>query len=190
MKKTNKVHPLIFFREKNEARNKSFSKSLPRADEGVSFKNTYAGPITESDSKRLDQQFPSTVNAPIPFAANKPNKGYGTEDQYRKIEKEDRSAFENYLKSPAVGYNNKRLGTGFNNESLWNQKYNREAQLKTMNKMNNIDWNSEEGKREKFLLDRDVKEGYKKGGTHKMPNGKVMLNSKMKKGGVIKSKKK
>jgi hypothetical protein len=30
----------------------------------------------------------------------------------------------------------------------------------------------------------------KKGGTHIMPNGKVMLNSKMKKGGVIKSKKK
>jgi hypothetical protein len=30
----------------------------------------------------------------------------------------------------------------------------------------------------------------KKGGTHKMPNGKVMLNSKMKKGGVMKSKKK
>ena len=30
----------------------------------------------------------------------------------------------------------------------------------------------------------------KKGGTHKMPKGKVMLNSKMKKGGVIKSKKK
>jgi len=27
----------------------------------------------------------------------------------------------------------------------------------------------------------------KKGGTHKMPNGKIMLNSKMKKGGVTKA---
>ena len=61
MKKTTKSNPLKFFNDAKEARNKSFSKSLPRADEGVSFKNTYAGPITESDSKRLDQQFPSTV---------------------------------------------------------------------------------------------------------------------------------
>ena len=171
MKKTSKVkmgplgtplgNPLGYF---NSLKGKKAEpkQTLKKAQNGVSFKNTYAGPLTESDTKRLDQQFPSTVNA-----ANKPNMGYGTEDQYRQIEKEDRAAFENYLRSPAVDRNNKRLGTGFNSESLWNQKYNREAQLKTMNKMNNIDWNSEEGKREKFLLDRDYKEAFKKGGSAK-----------------------
>ena len=113
-------------------------KKLNKAQDGISFKNTYAGPLTESDTKRLDEAFPSTTTPNVPFAPAKPNMGYGTDDQYRKIEKEDRSAFENYLRSPAVGRNNKRLGTGFNNESIWNQKYNREAQIKDMNKMNNI----------------------------------------------------
>jgi hypothetical protein len=180
MKKTNKVNPLKFFNDAKEARNKSFSKSLPKAQNGgVSFKNTYAGPITESDSKRLDQQFPSTVNAPIPFAANKPNTTYG--DNAVANEKNDRAGFENYLKSPAVGVNNKTYGTGFNKETLNNQLYNRDAQVKDMDTMNNIDWSSEDGKRKSFLLNRQVTEGYKKGGTHKMPNGKVMLNSAMKK---------
>ena len=84
---------------------------------------------------------------------------------YREKEKNDRGAFENYLKSPAVGANNKRLGTGLNSEPLMNQKYNRDAQLNEMNKMNNIDWNSEEGANTKRLLDRDYKEGFKKGGS-------------------------
>ena len=179
MKKKTTSNPLKFFNDAKEARNKSFSKSLPRADEGVSFKNTYAGPITESDSKRLDQQFPSTVNAPIPFAAYKPNTTYG--DNAVANEKNDRAGFENYLKSPAVGVNNKTYGTGFNKEPLNNQLYNRDAQVKDMDTMNNIDWSSEDGKRKSFLLNRQVTEGYKKGWKHKMPNGKIMLNSAMKK---------
>jgi hypothetical protein len=131
----------------------------------MSFKNTYAGPLTESDTKRLDQAFPSTTTPNVPFAPAKPNMGYGTEDQYRQIEKEDRSAFENYLRSPAVGVNNKRLGTGFNSQPLYNQNYNRDAQINIMNKMNNIDWNSEEGTHRKKILDRDYKEAFKKGGS-------------------------
>jgi hypothetical protein len=140
-------------------------KKLNKAQDGISFKNTYAGPLTESDTKRLDQAFPSTTTPNVPFAPAKPNMGYGTEDQYRKIEKEDRSAFENYLRSPAVGRNNKRLGTGLNKQGLWNQQGNYGAQLSDMNNMNNINWNSQEGKRTKKILDRDYNETFKKGGS-------------------------
>lgn len=138
---------------------KSNKANLVKPQDNIAFKNTYAGPLTESDTKRLDQSFPSTVTPKIPFAASKPNMGYGTEDQYRKMEKEDRASFENYLRSPAVGENNKRLGTGLDSGAIWNQKYkNKDAQLNEMNKMNNIDWNSEEGSRTKKILDRDYKE--------------------------------
>jgi hypothetical protein len=144
--------------ESRDNSRKSTKANLVKEQDNTTFKNTYAGPLTESDTKRLDQSFPSTVTSKIPFAASKPNMGYGTEDQYRKMEKEDRAAFENYLRSPAVSVNNKRLGTGLNKEGIWNQKFNRDAQLIDMNNMNNIDWNSEEGKNRKRILDRDYKE--------------------------------
>jgi hypothetical protein len=166
------VHPLTAFRKANEARLAPVKKSIQKAQEGMSFKNTYAGPLTESDTKRLDQTFPSTTTPNVPRASAKPNMGYGTEDQYRKIEKEDRSAFENYLRSPAVGRNNKRLGKGFNNEPLMNQNYNRQGTIADINKMNNIDWKSEEGIQTKKILDRDYKEAYKKGGLVKKVNTK------------------
>ena len=173
MKKTNKPNPLKVFNDNNaKARMKAggamseYKKYLKKAQDGMSFNNTYQGPLTESDIKRLDREFPSTATQ-IPYASKRPNMGYGTEDQYRKIEKEDRSAFENYLRSPAVGVNNKRLGTGLNKEGIWNQKYNRNAQLIEMNNMNNIDWNSEEGKHRKKILDRDYNESFKKGGSVK-----------------------
>ena len=215
MKKTNKPNPLKVFNDNNaKARMKAggamsaYKKSLKKAQDGMSFNNTYQGPLTESDTKRLDEAFPSTTTPNVPFAPAKPNMGYGTEDQYRKIEKEDRSAFENYLRSPAVGRNNKRLGTGLNKEGIWNQKYNRNAQLIEMNNMNNIDWNSEEGKHRKKILDRDYNESFKKGGSVKkmskggslkpVPAGKVGLSklptpvrNKMgyqKKGGSVKRK--
>ena len=152
------MHPLTYFNSLKGKPKTEPKQTLRKAQNGLSFKNTYSGPLTESDSKRLDQQFPSTVK-------NEPNRTYG--DNAVANEKEDRAAFENYLRSPAVDVNNKTYGTGFNSESLWNQKYNRDAQVKNMNKMNNIDWNSEEGKREKFLLDRDYKEAFKKGGSAK-----------------------
>ena len=173
MKKTSKPNPLKVFNDNKAMAYKkaggamnAYKKSLKKAQDGMSFNNTYQGPLTESDIKRLDRGFPSTATQ-IPYASKRPNMGYGTEDQYRKMEKEDRSAFENYLRSPAVGVNNKRLGTGLNKEGIWNQKYNRNAQLIEMNTMNNIDWNSEEGKHRKKILDRDYNESFKKGGSKK-----------------------
>jgi hypothetical protein len=66
MKKTNKVHPLTFFREKNEARNKSFNKSLPRADEGRAM-----GPMTQQEAAQAAFSSPQNDpvnNTPIPYA--------------------------------------------------------------------------------------------------------------------------
>lgn len=174
MKKKTTSNPLKTFND-NKAKAymkaggamKAFKKSLPKAQDGLSFRNTYQGPLSEADIKRLDREFPSTVSNPIPYLPNKPNTGYGDEGTYRKKEMQDRSAFENYLRSPAVGVNNKTLGSGLNKESIWNQMYNRNAQINQMNKMNNIDWNSLEGSQTKKLLDRDYREAYKKGGVVK-----------------------
>ena len=183
MKKDNKVNALKVFNDnramaykKAGGAMKDFKKSLLKAQDGTAFRNTYQGPLTQSDTNRLNQAFPSTASQPIPFAPNKPNMGYGTEDAYKQREKEDRSAFENYLRSPAVGVNNKRLGTGLNKEGFWNQKYNRDAQLNEMNNMNNINWNSEEGVNRKRILDRDYSEAsraFKKGGSVKKKGGSV-----------------
>ena len=53
--------------------------------------------------------------------------------------------------------------------------------------------NGKEGSAKDKAADKKaaIKMGYikKEGGTHKMPNGKVMLNSAMKKGGLVKKKK-
>ena len=49
MKKTNKVNPLKFFNDAKEARNKSFSKSLKRMDNGGKI---YQGPLNEADIKK------------------------------------------------------------------------------------------------------------------------------------------
>jgi hypothetical protein len=172
--KTTKPNPLKVFNDNNAKAKmkaggvmKSYKKTLKKAQEGM-FKNTYQGPLTESDTKRLNNEFPSTVVTNVPYASNKPRMGYGTEDMYRTREKEDRSAFENYLRSPAVGVNNKMFGTGLMpNTSLLNQEGNDRATKNVINRMNNIDWSSEEGKRTKGVLDRDTKEAYKKGGVTK-----------------------
>jgi hypothetical protein len=139
---------------------KDFKKSLKKAQDGMSFNNTYSGPLTKSDSKRLDKEFPSTAASKIPYAQNKPRMGYGDENMYRQKEKSDRSNFENYLRSPAVNANNKMFGTGLMpNTSLLNQEGNERATKNVINRMNNIDWNSEEGKNYKSLYNRQKKGG-------------------------------
>jgi len=166
MKKANKPNPLKIFNDNNtKARMKAggamseYKKYLKKAQDGMSFNNTYQGPLTESDTKRLDKGFPSTATQ-IPFAPNKPNMGYGTEDQYRKMEKEDRSAFENYLRSPAANTNNKMFKTGLMpNTSLLNQEGNERATKNVINRMNNINWNSEEGQHYKSLYNKQKKGG-------------------------------
>jgi len=56
MKKTTTSNPLKFFNDAKAARNKSFSKSLPKAQNGL-----IAGPFDENTSKWLDKRYPSTA---------------------------------------------------------------------------------------------------------------------------------
>ena len=126
MKKTNTSNPLKFFNDAKVAREKSFKKALPKAQNG----RIYQGPLNEADIKKLDTYYPSTATVPIPFAPNEANlirgwnrfeNGEPISDEQR--EREDRASTENRMRKPIR----------------------------------------------------------KTGGTHKMPNGKVMLNSAMKK---------
>jgi hypothetical protein len=116
--------------------------------------------------------------------------GYGTEDQYRQIEKEDRSAFENYLRSPgsSEAYASKGKGLNDGDGSLIGYG-NRQAQINAINTMNNIDWNSEEGKHRKKIIDEDTvyARAFANRKTDRATWEKV---SKNKKGGAIKTKKK
>ena len=136
MKKTNKVNPLTHFNNTKTAAYKkaskemaNYKKSLPKAQYG----RIYQGPLTETNTKKLDTGFPSTAPVPIPSAPNEANviRGFnrfenGEEISNEQGEREDRAVVENRMRNPSF-------------------------------------------------------KGYKKGGTHKMPNGKVMLNSAMKK---------
>ncbi len=166
MKKTNKPNPLKVFNDNNaKARMKAggamkeFKKSLKKAQDGMAFNNVYQGPLTKSDSERLDQEFPSTVTK-VPYASKRPSMGYGDEAMYRQKEKNDRSAFENYLKSPAVNTNNRMFKTGLMpNTSLLNQEGNERATKNVINRMSNIDWNSEEGQKYKSLYNKQKKGG-------------------------------
>ena len=139
MKKTNKVNPLKFFNDAKEARNKSFSKSLIKAQNGLT-----AGPLDENTSKYLDNRYPGKSNNPV-------------------------------------------VETNLKNEN--------ERILRTSGQRENFNAGPMYTKEDAQTVRPDTaiyQDGptFKKGGTHKMPNGKVMLNSKMKKGGVMKSKKK
>jgi hypothetical protein len=175
MKKTSKPNPLKTFNDNKAMAYKKaggamseYKKYLKKAQDGMSFNNTYQGPLTESDSKRLDKEFPSTATQ-IPYAPSKPNMGYGTEDMYRQKEANDRSAYTNYLKSPAVNLNNKLFKTGLQpNQSIQNQEGNAEATKYVVNNMNNIDWNSETGKRYKSFYNKQ-----KLGGSTKKALGGV-----------------
>jgi hypothetical protein len=60
MKKTNTSNPLKFFNDAKVAREKSFSKSLIKAQDGLT-----AGPLDENTSKYLDARYPGKSNNPV-----------------------------------------------------------------------------------------------------------------------------
>ena len=55
MKKTNTSNPLKFFNDAKAARNKSFSKSLKRMDNGGLASNIASGPLERIDSEKFDR---------------------------------------------------------------------------------------------------------------------------------------
>ena len=135
MKKTTTSNPLKFFNDAKAARNKSFSKSLIKAQNGLT-----AGPLDENTSKYLDNRYPGKSNNPV-------------------VETNLKNENERILRTSGQREN-------FNAGPMYTKE---DAQTVRHDTANYQDGPT-----------------FKKGGTHKMPNGKVMLNSKMKKGGSLK----
>jgi len=187
MKKTTTSNPLKFFNDAKAARNKSFktggsnvpTQSLRKAGDGDIVKNNILKGvfgqqkpnIDESTKKYLDVKYPSTKIYPLsegkgPRMDPPENWGYDVSNEdARKEEARMRKIMEN-------------SGQTFNS---------RDENLVPLQKRNEQSWRNNAKldmlESNKIRLD-NVKKGYpnyKKGGTHKMPNGKVMLNSAMKK---------
>ena len=78
MKKTTASNPLKFFNDAKAARNKSFSKSLIKAQDGLAS-NIAAGPLERRDSERLDRIYDQNkpvnpmVNGPVVLNPEKIN---------------------------------------------------------------------------------------------------------------------
>lgn len=93
MKKTNTSNPLKFFNDAKAARNKSFSKSLIKAQDGI-----VAGPLERRDSERLDRIYdpnkPSPmVEGPVVLNPEKINDRAGLRDLVENNIREDKYRF-------------------------------------------------------------------------------------------------
>jgi hypothetical protein len=152
MKKTNTSNPLKFFNDAKAARNKSFSKSLIKADNG-----RITGPMTQQEAAAET----AATSYPGPYANSTP--AWSSQDKANTAKAISELARPiNILGSETEKMNN------LNDE--YNNGYAQPIQ----------------GRNQYISPGANQYKQYKKGGTHKMPNGKVMLNSKMKKGGVMK----
>ena len=207
MKKTNKVkmgplgtplgNPLGYFNSQKAKRSVEPKQTLRKAQDGiymggskdnpsnvpptfeqVGIKNTYQGPLNEKDQMGLDRMYPSTAFAPTPSG-----KGISIKTSSGKIPATKSPKEQGYM-TPEAGeqYGRKRaenfLRSDHQNMAVYN-KYPEAVPEDVVRSRNMIE-----------AEDRKMEYGdpyKKKGGTHKMPNGKVMLNSKMKKGGATKA---
>ena len=157
MKKTTQSNPLKFFNDAKEVRNKSFSKSLIKADNGI-----VAGPQTEMQSIFSNAM---SSQPPIP----RPNRPKARDKMMEDI----------------------MLTNSRSNVDAVNQEIRDKAALTPSSAINDKQKYSEQ----KAIFDQD-RQRYdnlknsngpyknKKGGTtgsHRRPNGKIMLNSAMKK---------
>ena len=207
MKKTNKVkmgplgtplgNPLGYFNSQKAKRSVEPKQTLRKAQDGiymggskdnpsnvpptfeqVGIKNTYQGPLNEKDQMGLDRMYPSTAFAPTVS-------GYG---QSRKTTPQRTNATnsprgQGYM-TPEAGdkYDRKRVENFLRSDHQDMDVYNKYPEAVPEDVVSSRNMTEAE--------DRKMEYGdpYKKrGGTHKMPNGKVMLNSKMKNGGATKA---
>jgi len=165
MKKTTTSNPLKFFNDAKAARNKSFSKSLIKADNG-----RITGPMTQQEAAAET----AATSYPGPYANSTP--AWSSQDKANTAKAISELARPiNILGSETerINLNNDKYNNGYDNNGYAPQR-NTPQPTYLEPKISNM----------------QMENVQKKGGTHKMPNGKVMLNSKMKKGGVMKSKKK
>ena len=194
MKKTTTSNPLKFFNDAKAARNKSFSKSLIKAQDGR------IGPMTQQEAaaETAANSYPGPYANPTPTWSSqaKANAAKASSELARPTD---------YLKNNTQKVNNIMYEKEFFSNSGAMQArskeldaYNRQVatqqqQLMEQERMNRINTTPKTGipvppeykpnEDPNYLNSRQGKNGgmMKKGGTHKMPNGKVMLNSKMKK---------
>jgi hypothetical protein len=185
MKKTTTSNPLKFFNDAKEARNKSFNKSLPKKGDG----GRTMGPMTQQEAAQA--AFASSQNNAMTSGEGprvysnedkikqSMNQGMRPEDSYKSIK-------ANIPSNPSpriIPRPDKQLE--MINREMINSIYTKpktEIPVSPEYKPNEYEYINNKGAKNGGMM--------KKGGTHKMPNSKVMLNSKMKKVGVIKSKKK
>jgi hypothetical protein len=182
MKKTNTSNPLKFFNDAKAARNKSFSKFLIKADNGRTM-----GPMTQQEAAAEA----TATSYPGPYAIPRPTWSSQAKELASKAVSElarptdmlgtnvERS--NAILRDPARGVANS-LSKAQQLEMINREEINRmNTTPKTGIPANNEELNYIKLRQE--AINKGAKNGgmMKKGGTHKMPNGKVMLNSAMKK---------
>ena len=151
MKKTTTSNPLKFFNDAKAARNKSFSKSLPKAQDGFGVNDTMNDDMINKAGSTGGYKVPTPTW----------------------------SAEESANISKAIsGLTRPKDMLGANAERM--MALQGEAAEGNLNYMNSIaNKPNLKGLTQEELRARGIIK--KTGGTHKMPNGKVMLNSAMKK---------
>jgi hypothetical protein len=193
MKKTTTSNPLKFFNDAKEARNKSFNKSLPKKGEG----GRAMGPMTQQEAAQA--AFASSQNNAM--TSGEGPRVYSPTPTWSSQAKElaSKGVSEIYKPNNILDTNVERANAIIRNTPRGvPNSLPKVQQQEEINRMNTtpktgIPVSPEYKPNEyEYINNKGAKNGgmMKKGGTHKMPNGKVMLNSKMKKSGVIKSKKK
>ena len=182
MKKTNKENPITTFRKLNEARKGTIMKSLKKAQDGIGVNDTMNDDMINKAGSTGGYKTPTptwSVKDVASMATAFANSNPGAN-----VERTNA-----ILRDPARGVTN----------SLSNAQQLEMINREEINRMNTtpktgIPPSNEELNyiklRQEAINNKGAKNGgiMKKGGTHKMPNGKVMLNSKMKTGGVVKKK--
>lgn len=176
MKKTNKENPLVTFRKMNEARNKTVGKSLRKAQDGLESNGDAMDMINKPGSTGGYKSTPTWSSAAKMLAGASSNLNSGPKPNNIEL---DNLIKKNNVPRPVLGtagdmdmyerYSSKPKSNTPMSDSI----YPPPEKLLGM---------SAEQMRERGIIK-------KTGGTHKMPNGKVMLNSKMKMGGTTKAKK-
>jgi hypothetical protein len=189
MKKTNTSNPLKFFNDAKEARNKSFSKSLSKKGEG----GRTMGPMTQQEAAAEVAATSYPGPYAIPSVKDQIIKGMGrpsfaNPNDYRK---DNTRRVNNIEYERESNSNSGAMQAKF--KDLDNYKRQVGTQQQNLMEQERIKANTPSTNTPQPYIDPVTGRQMnmqKKGGSHKMPNGKVMLNSKMKKGGVMKSKKK
>jgi hypothetical protein len=153
MKKTNKENPITTFRKLNEVRKGTIMKSLKKAQDGIGVNDTMNDDMINKAGSTGGYKAP----APVWSSQAKANAAKAISELARPID---------IMGTNVERVNNMDRGDYSNSaakEARNDALNNYQRQVATYNQQKIQDSNR------------------KKGGTHKMPNGKIMLNSAMKK---------